>query len=198
MTDFEPTGPEDPCSWYRTPLLGSLYWKRLRMVAGFLPRSGRRALELGYGSGIFLPELLKRFREVWGIDLHGRARTVLEKFREDRERIHLMQGSWERLPFQSDVFDAVVAVSVLGYLKKLDAALEAIKKVLRPGGGLVLGFPTVHWYTRPMVRYYGRRSHRDLMQAIEKTLGAVQWTHFPCWISREASLYLCCLFKKKA
>jgi SAM-dependent methyltransferase len=43
------------------------------------------------------------------------------------------------IPFQDNVFDAVVAINVLDHLPDPRAALRAVHRVLRPGGVLIVG-----------------------------------------------------------
>src|SRR4051794_34678989 len=71
--------PDDPVDYYYKPLTAPIYRARLRLAACLL--GGRRygsLLEVGYGSGIFLPELAHRCDHLAGIDLHGGAGRVSE------------------------------------------------------------------------------------------------------------------------
>lgn len=151
---------------------------------------------MGYGSGIFLPQLSQYFQYVYGLDVHDQATMVSQNLSEIGVRAILTRGEGSRLPFQNETFDSVVAMSVLGYFAHLGQGLQELKRVLRPQGKLVLGFPTVHLYTRPLLRYYGRRTHHDLIQSVEEVFGDVRWIWFPSWLSRNRSLYLCCACEK--
>ena len=48
------------------------------------------------------------------------------------------------LPFQDDTFDAVVALGFIEYLADIPAALHEMKRVIRPGGFVLVSTPKVH------------------------------------------------------
>ena len=76
---LRPTGDDDPLRFYYVPIVGRAYRKRLEMAARFFGSDGPVgcAVEVGYGSGILLPELGRRARRLVGVDHHGEAAAVL-------------------------------------------------------------------------------------------------------------------------
>ena len=54
-------------------------------------------------------------------------------------------GSALALPFEDAVFDVVSAFDVLEHCEPEDTALEEVRRVLRPGGHLVLSVPAYSW-----------------------------------------------------
>src|SRR5256885_8746113 len=73
------TGPVDHADWNYRPLLGAIQRSRFRLLLDLLDaeRFGR-LLEIGYGSGVFLPELARHSRELYGIDIHEKSDHVAE------------------------------------------------------------------------------------------------------------------------
>jgi hypothetical protein len=54
------TGPVDFAEWNSRPLLGWISRQRFRLVVSLLPKAPIvRLLEIGYGSGIFLPASIR-------------------------------------------------------------------------------------------------------------------------------------------
>jgi ubiquinone/menaquinone biosynthesis C-methylase UbiE len=53
-------------------------------------------------------------------------------------KVTLRQGRAENLPFADEAFDVVVSSSVLHYLRAPDAALREMRRVLKPGGRVVI------------------------------------------------------------
>ncbi|MBI4637178.1 MAG: class I SAM-dependent methyltransferase [Candidatus Rokubacteria bacterium] len=133
---------DDPLRWYYHPLLGRLYQRRVDVAVGLIP-PGRRVLEVGYGSGTSLLELDDRFREVHGVDAHGYGGRIAEIFARHGVRLRLSRGSVDALPYASERFDAVLALSILEHLPvdSQDGAMREIRRVLRPGGIVVVGVP---------------------------------------------------------
>ena len=102
-----------------------------------IPR-GERVLELGCGNGKTSRALVERGCDVVGIDL---SRSALDLYRSSLPKDTDGQGllaDARSLPFADRAFFAVVALHVIGHLRKEDrerAAREA-SRVLRPGGTL--------------------------------------------------------------
>src|SRR3990170_515027 len=74
---IRPTHETDPLHFYYRWGIRGVFRKRLAMVVELL--GGRRydeLLEVGFGSGIFLPELAARCRRLYGVDVHGNFHDV--------------------------------------------------------------------------------------------------------------------------
>jgi SAM-dependent methyltransferase len=108
--------------------------------AGLAP--GRRALELGCGTGVFLRHVGSTGAQIRGIDvsqdLLERARSHVAEF----PNVGLDCGNAEQLPYQDGSFDAVYGSSVLHHLE-LEPALKEVARVLRPGGRAVFTEPNL-------------------------------------------------------
>ncbi|MCC7325726.1 MAG: methyltransferase domain-containing protein [Burkholderiales bacterium] len=106
------------------------YISELLALRPFVPLQGR-GLEIGVGSGRFAAPLGIQM----GIDpspamlAHARARGL-----------DVIQAVAERLPFPDDSFDHVLVVTTLCFVDSPAATLAEARRVLRPGGTLVIGF----------------------------------------------------------
>jgi len=116
---------------------------RDRLRAVLRPEPGERLLEVGVGTGYYSLDLAG-----WVPD--GR----LELFDLQQEFLdHVMRAAGERgqtnlvptlgdataLPYEDASVDAVILTAVLGEIPDTAAALREIRRVLRPGGRLVVG-----------------------------------------------------------
>lgn len=108
---------------------------------------GERVLELGCGTGVFLPGLaaaVGRNGEVIGLD-HNPG--FLEESRQRVEAagfgsvVTLVEADAMQLPFPSASFDAVHVERVLMHLEDPEVALREVCRVLKPGGRLVAAEP---------------------------------------------------------
>jgi SAM-dependent methyltransferase len=133
----------------RNPTRRWLHLTRRARIEDMLRRAaaeaGRgRALEIGPGSGVYLPLLCELFGEVVASDVeeafleHARelARTHpnLEPVADDITATRLPAGS----------FDVVLCSEVIEHIADSAGALRAMRGLLRPGGLLVLSTPQRH------------------------------------------------------
>jgi SAM-dependent methyltransferase len=103
---------------------------------------GRRALELGCGTGVFLERVARSGASLHGLDL---SEDLLEKARarvKELSNVVLDRGNAEATPYPEGHFDAVYGSSILHHLN-LDAALAEAHRVLRPGGRVVFAEPNI-------------------------------------------------------
>src|SRR5437899_872117 len=128
-------------------------WKAFAVALAGV-REGERVLDVAAGSGDLAFDFAKRAGasgEVWLTDIN---RPMLERGRDrllDRGRpVPAVQCDAEGLPFPPNYFDCVSVAFGLRNMTRKDAALAEMRRVLRPGGRLlVLEFSRV-W--RPQSR----------------------------------------------
>lgn len=120
---------EDRHWWHRV-----LRWQVLRFLRE-LP-SGSRVLDAGCGTGGMLCHLARFYTQ--GVDLSPHAVKLCHK----RGLRLVSQASVHELPFPDSTFDAVLSLDVL-YHAAVDEnrALEEMRRVLKPGGLLLLNLP---------------------------------------------------------
>ena len=99
-------------------------------------RPGDRVLDLGFGGGVTLQPLTAAGATVSGVD---RAADMVGAARRAHPGLDLREGDVYALPFADDSFDAVLSVNTVYFWRDLPAALMEIRRVLAPGGRLVLG-----------------------------------------------------------
>jgi len=138
-------GPTDPIEYYRRPLLGRIFLRRINLGLELLPdRRFSRALEVGYGAGALQIALADGVDELHGIDLDADAELVTKLLAQRQKTALLRQGSVYELPYDSDMFDLCVSFSTFEHLHQYQTALAEVWRVLRPGGLFLLGMPAVN------------------------------------------------------
>ncbi|MET8824846.1 class I SAM-dependent methyltransferase [Streptomyces sp. NPDC004610] len=160
------TAPPSPPSVAPPPGLRDFYENPAVPVASGTPRALRQArvlaaalagtpgatvLDIGCGDGTSAATaapLLRGHRIVgvdWSQDALARARTRLPSV----VRGELTGGG---LPLRTGCADAVLFSEVIEHLVDPDAALDEIRRVLRPGGHLMLSTPNLAaWYNRGLL-----------------------------------------------
>jgi SAM-dependent methyltransferase len=103
---------------------------------------GKRALEFGCGTGVFLEMASGSGAVIHGVDL---SQDLLAKAAERTRplpNIHIHCGNAEQLPFPAGTFDAVYGSSILHHLH-LVPALREVFRVLKGGGRFVFTEPNI-------------------------------------------------------
>lgn len=136
------TSPVDHPDWNYRPLLRGIQRLRFRIAMELLAgRRYDRLLEIGYGSGVFMPSLASRCGELHGVDPHPLHQKVTENLAQHGVSATLTQGSVESLPYPDGHFDGAVTISALEYVPDIDAACREIRRVLAPDGVLAVVTP---------------------------------------------------------
>ena len=104
------------------------------------PIAGKTVLDVGCGDGALAADLVQRGAIVTALDADAamiaaaRRRSALAS-----TPMELIVGQAEKLPFDDDTFDRVVAVTLLCFVGDAEQAIAEMARVLRPGGRLVIG-----------------------------------------------------------
>lgn len=107
------------------------------LVDGVSVGPGARALDVGSGAGVTLELLAGRGMVAVGVDYGAALAAQATQFAPTAV------GDGERLPFPTESFELVTMECVLSALPDKPAALREIRRVLVPGGTLVLTDMTV-------------------------------------------------------
>lgn len=128
----------------RNPILRFLYLMRLKICLSTIRKKNAKwILELGTGSGILLPALSKRGEEIIGLDVvHGMGAIKNLISEEGLLNCHLIRADSEFLPFRSNIFDLIVAASVLDHLSTPENGLAEVYRTLKPKFEFVLSTET--------------------------------------------------------
>ncbi len=136
------TSAVDEADWVYRPLVGSIARTRFRMVLKLLGDCRRaQLLEIGYGSGVLLPELSQRCDELHGIDPHPMPDAVMQSAEKYGVQAMLKTSGAESIPYQDHYFDAAIAVSALEFVHDLEAVCREIKRVLKSDGHFIFVTP---------------------------------------------------------
>ncbi|HEY2159631.1 MAG TPA: methyltransferase domain-containing protein, partial [Isosphaeraceae bacterium] len=118
---------------------------------------GGPILEVGCGTGGLLAAAARRGLEITGVDIASRWLVVAGRRLDDHGlAVPLVAASAERLPWPDGSFAAIVADSVIEHCDDPIAALREWRRLLRPGGRLVLWSPNrLAPVVDPHVRLWG-------------------------------------------
>jgi SAM-dependent methyltransferase len=93
-------------------------------------------LDAGCGAGLFTKLVTKTGAEVIGIDA---APGLLQVAKKRNPQINFLEEDLEELPFTDNCFQVVTGFNSFQYSGNFEKALIEARRVLRPGGRLVIG-----------------------------------------------------------
>jgi ubiquinone/menaquinone biosynthesis C-methylase UbiE len=99
------------------------------------PWAGRTLVDLGCGSGFWLPGYADEAAQVIGVEPDPRLLPLAES-RDPRARV--LSGSAEHIPLDADSVDVVHARFAYFFPPNCDEGLAEVMRVLKPGGTLVV------------------------------------------------------------
>ncbi len=197
---LEPTGPVDAIELYDRFGVGWILRRRLRWLASLLATDGApigRVLEIGYGSGVFQYELASRSRVSVGVDVHPHGARVGRQLARDGVASLLVRGDAARPPFAAGSFDRIVIASVLEFVPDPGRCLRECRRLLAPGGRLLLLTPRELWWADLLWNVLSGwsaesdfHSGRDRVQkAIGEELTGARRLPRPAWLPRFLAPY---------
>ncbi|MBP6508189.1 MAG: class I SAM-dependent methyltransferase [Opitutaceae bacterium] len=144
---------EDAMWYYR-----ALHAHVARELKARLPAGPARVLDAGCGTGGLIRRL-GPMQPDWhwtGIDVEPLACALARQLGAQA----VLEGSVSALPFGDGEFDAVVSADVLYHLDDDEAALHEMRRVLRPGGIMIINVPAHRWlWSYHDVAVHGRRRY---------------------------------------
>ena len=178
----------DVYAWFT----GNSTWRAscARMAERLAPCDPRLVLHLGCGPGVSALALAKTLANARVVGLDAAPRMLAQARRRDPDRtVTWLRADAAHLPFRRGRVDACTGHSVLYLMPDRAAVLAEVRRVLRPGGRLVLMEPSARAATleqvlklstdprhlvsvslwRPFSRLHGRFTEQSLVDTLERS-----------------------------
>lgn len=111
---------------------------RLKKYASFIPARSK-ILDIGAGNGAFVDQARAEGHDAYGADFTNHP--------------YIYKGSFDQLHFPTEFFDVITLHDVFEHLIDPAKSLQEIRRILKPGGRLVIDFPD---YFKPEGRHHWR------------------------------------------
>ena len=150
---------------------------RERLRAALDPQPGQRVLEVGPGTGYYsLPVagwIAPGRLDIFDLQQEMLDHTMRRAQAVGMENIHPTRGDARSLTYLDDSFDRAFLVTVLGEIPDQQAALSELRRVLKPGGRLVVGelFGDPHWVSPGALRHRAQESGLQFERTNARLLG---------------------------
>ena len=131
-----------------------------QLISKYLGRPGK-VLDVGAGTGKILSELKNKGWQIKGVD--GEKEAV--RWAKKRGVIIKQHDLTKKLPFKDTSFDLVVSLDVLEHIKDDQKLMQEMKRVVKPGGLIVVTVPAYQWlysYWDKMLGHFRRYLKGDL------------------------------------
>src|ERR1044072_3405329 len=148
---------------------------RRRILAGFVEDICRRVtdrrpriLDVGCGTGANLL-MLSKYGDAEGVDISEDALAFCRERGLDKVKL----GAGEELPYDDGTFDLVTALDVVEHMDDDLAGLKEMRRVLRPGGRVLLFVPTFMflWGVQDEVSNHRRRYRLNELRQVVTAAG---------------------------
>jgi len=180
---------EDPIRFYRYPIVGRIYRRRIELCLDELS-GGSRVLEVGFGSGVTFLNLNEKYKEIHGLDLKADVDKVAGVFKKLGILTFLKNGSLLSMPYPDNYFDSILLISILEHIMPEDQpkAFQEIKRVLKNGGEVVYGVPAETPFMNIAFRFLGYdilkyhfSNERQILFAAEAVLKKIKVLEITRW-----------------
>src|SRR5262245_2985471 len=128
----------------RNPTRRTLHCTRRDWIIDAIGRYGlgvRRALEVGPGSGVYLPTLASAASHVVALDIEAAYLDRLVDMRFKHDNLQLVRDDITRSSFADGTFELIVCSEVVEHIEDSTAALREMRRILSDDGTLILSTP---------------------------------------------------------
>lgn len=132
-----------PAYAHRNPIIERVFWGRLAAVEGYLAaRSIETVLDFGCGSGVMSYILSGFAQRVVATDIEPATFNRMQQMISFPRNIGFATAAELANEAYRQSFDAIIALDVLEHIQDLKGTLQKFKKLLKPGGVVVISGPT--------------------------------------------------------
>jgi ubiquinone/menaquinone biosynthesis C-methylase UbiE len=132
----------------RIPLQRWWQRKRYEIILGYLGDQGGSILDIGCGTSMVIMAL----PEAVGLEVAFKKLRFLRQLGR-----RLTAGVLKKLPFKERQFDQVICSEVIEHIPMSEISFEEMRRVLRPGGTLVIGTPDYGTWVWPFIEWCYKR-----------------------------------------
>lgn len=149
--------------------------KIMLRMAGTLKLKNTKILDIGCHDGTFL-SLIGNGNDLFGIEANEWAAAEAKKMNIDVRKFYIEDGA--KMPFPDSMFDLIVAGEIIEHIYDTDFLLEEIKRMLKPGGKLLVSTPNVASLGRRLFLLLGRNPHIELSPNETGSSGHIRYFTF--------------------
>ena len=151
----------------------------LDVLSGMVPLDGQQLIELGCGNARLARSLVQRFAGSQVVGLEVDEVQHARNLAKPQDRIQFLAGSAQAVPFPDASFDGALTLKSLHHvpLQFMDAALQEVARVLRPGAWLYVSEPIYGGALNEIVRLFNDEGvvRPAAQAALDRALATDAW-----------------------
>ncbi|WP_188455330.1 class I SAM-dependent methyltransferase [Virgibacillus oceani] len=103
-------------------------------------QSGDTVADLGAGNGYFTIPIAKKAEKVYAVDIEPKMLEMLRENagEENLDNIHYMESDLNHIKLEDESVNKIIIAFVMHEVPDVDRTLSEIKRILKPGGQLLL------------------------------------------------------------
>lgn len=145
--------------------------KLAKLAAQIELNPGDVVLDVGTGTGVFLPYIMQRIGtqgHIYALDI---AEKMLAKAQQKylQNNIKFICGSVEEIPLSDNTCNSVICYSSFPHFRDKQRALREMKRVLKKGGLLFIGHTSSRAHINHIHSHHEVTTHDLLPDAVEMT-----------------------------
>ncbi len=128
-------------------------------------------LDIGCGGGFNIKRMLSRCSKgkMVGFDISAESVRKAKAVNKGEDRVEILQGSVEKMPFDADSFDLVTAFETVFFWPDTEENIKEVFRVVKPGGRFVVinnyGDPEIDWEKKiPCMTRYTAEQIKSFME----------------------------------
>ncbi|PTM58613.1 class I SAM-dependent methyltransferase [Desmospora activa] len=158
-------------------------------------------LEIGFGNGKFIAEIVENVKgtHVFGLDFsEAMVQSAIKRNQAfiEQGRVCIEQGNIEKIPFDNEMFDKIFTVNTIYFWSNPHQSLREMKRVLKPGGKLAIGFRSKAIMSQWASEEYDFSLYTPEVDEVESLLKETGYSNISIEQFREKSMeYYCAVAK---
>lgn len=158
-------------------------------------------LEIGLGNGKYIKEIIEKFKgtHVYGLDFsEAMVQSAIKRNKAyiEKGRVQIEKGNINKIPYDDKMFDKLITVNTIYFWSDPRKAISEMKRVLKPGGKLAIGFRSNSVMSQWRSEDYGYSLYTPEVDEVESLLKEVGYSSIRIERYKDKSMEYYCVVAK--